>query len=267
MKRIALCASLLVAGTVSASAADLAATAGGVTAEAPNRNWTGFYLGLTAGGAGSKQPTKASTVFDPGGYFDTVDPILIGRAGAQRPSSSGFVGGLTAGYNRQSGPLVLGIETDINRLHARGSSSAGASYPCCAPLGFTTSAETAANWLFTARGRLGILVTPQFLLYQTAGLAVGDVKANFLFTDTFANARETGSISAVRAGWTVGAGGEYAFDSGWSLKGEYLHVDLGNATATSTNLAVGGNQFPVNPFSHSVGLRSDIGRLGLNYKY
>jgi outer membrane immunogenic protein len=123
--------------------------------------------------------------------------------------------------------------------------------------------------LFTLRGRAGVLVTPGFLLYGTGGLAIANVKSNFLFTDTFDTASESASISTTRYGWTAGVGGEYALMNGWSVKAEYLYVDLGRASTTSTNLTSGVLllAFPENVFTHSVDLRSNIVRVGLNYKF
>jgi outer membrane immunogenic protein len=99
--------------------------------------------------------------------------------------------------------------------------------------------------------------------------AIANVKANFVFTDTFATAAESGSISTTRVGWSAGAGGEYALMNGWSVKAEYLYVDLGRATTTSTNLTAFTPPipFPSNIYTHSVDLRSNIARVGLNYKF
>ena len=92
------------------------------------------------------------------------------------------------------------------------------------------------------------------------------MKASYLFTDTFGPARESAAISTTRYGWTAGAGGEYALMNGWSIKAEYLYVDLGRASTTSTNL-VTPTPFPANVFTHTVDLRSNIGRVGINYKF
>jgi len=37
-----------------------------------------------------------------------------------------------------------------------------------------------------------------------------------------------------RTGWTVGGGVEYALGCGWSIRGEYLYVDLGSWTTFNT---------------------------------
>src|SRR5262249_53029457 len=66
-------------------------------------------------------------------------------------------------------------------------------------------------------------------LYATGGLALGGVKSSAALTDIPPEAPiiYAGSESATRAGWTVGAGYEYAFNDRLSLKLEYLHFDLG----------------------------------------
>jgi outer membrane immunogenic protein len=104
------------------------------------------------------------------------------------------------------------------------------------------------------------------LLYATGGVAIADVKGDFAFTDTYASATESASIRGTRAGWTVGTGGEYAVGNGWSFKAEYLYVDLGRATATSTNL-VSYAAFPTNVYTHSIDTKSNIARVGVNYKF
>lgn len=236
---------------------------------APVYNWTGFYVGLNAGGAWSDSNPTTTTVFSPVGYFATTSPPAIGIAGNQNINRTSFTGGVTAGYNWQVNSVVLGIETDFNYFGFKGSTSGTGIYPCCAPTGFTVNTSESADWLWTLRGRLGFLVTPALLLYGTGGLAVANVKANYLFTDTFATANESASISTTRYGWTAGAGGEYALMNGWSIKAEYLYVDLGRASTTSTNLTafVPAFAFPTNVFTHTVNLHSNIGRVGINYKF
>jgi len=255
-------------GAATASAADLAPrtyTKAPVMV-APVYNWTGFYVGLNAGGAWNESNMTTSTIFSPIGYFATTSVPAIGTVGNQNINRSGFTGGATAGYNWQVGGAVLGVETDFNYVGIRGSSTGTALYPCCAPSTFTVNSSESTDWLWTLRGRVGFLATPALLLYGTGGLAVADVKASYLFTDTFGPARESAAISTTRYGWTAGAGGEYALMNGWSIKAEYLYVDLGRASTTSTNL-VTPTHFPANVFTHTVDLRSNIGRVGINYKF
>jgi outer membrane immunogenic protein len=255
----------VILGPASVQAADLAAQYTKAPMMAPAYNWTGFYVGGNVGGQwGSADPTT-STVFDPPGYFAASSVPAINAVGAQGVNSSSVTGGLTAGYNWQVNHAVLGLEGDINYFGVKGSATASAVYPCCAPTGFTVSSQVSADWLATIRGRIGFLAAPTWLLYATGGAAIAEVKGNFNFTDTFAAATESAAFRDTRLGWTAGVGTEYAVGGGWSLKAEYLYVDLGRSTVTSTNLL--GGAFPTNVFTHSVDLKSNIVRVGVNYKF
>ncbi len=272
MKRVALALSLVLFGSISAFAADLPARYTKATEfVAPTHDWTGFYIGGNAGGQwGSADPTT-STVFSGFGYFASSSVPAIATVGQQRIHSSNVTGGFTAGYNWQVGNFVAGIEGDFNYFGFRGSATGSAVYPCCAPTSFTVASSVSADWLATIRGRLGFVATPNLLLYATGGAAIADVKANFAFTDTFATATESAAIRDTRVGWTAGAGGEYAIGSGWSVKAEYLYLDLGRNTVTSTNLTAifpgGVTAFPASVFTHSADLKSNIVRVGLNYRF
>jgi outer membrane immunogenic protein len=270
VKKLALALSIFALSAAGASAADLGPRtyAKAPVMMAPIYNWTGFYVGLNAGGAWNNSNATTTTVFSPAGYFATTSVPAIGIAGNQNINRSGFTGGLTAGYNWQASNFLVGIESDFNYFGVKGSTSATAPYPCCVGTGFTVNSSVSSDWLFTLRGRAGVLVTPALLLYGTGGLAVANVKANYVFTDTFDGARESASIDSTRYGWTAGVGGEYALMNGWSVKAEYLYVDLGRTSVTSTNLnTVTLGAFPASTFTHTIDLRSNIGRVGLNYKF
>jgi outer membrane immunogenic protein len=253
-----------------AFAADLATRAPAyATPPAPVYNWSGFYAGGNLGGAWGYSEASTTTVFDPNptGYFKPTSPAAIASSGDQDITPTGFTGGGQVGYNRQFGWLVVGAEMDINYLGLKGSSSDGAVYPCCMPHSFTVNSSISTDWLFTARPRVGWALN-NWLIYITGGLAVGDLKGKFSFTDTF-GATESGSISATKTGWTFGGGIEVGVRGPWTVKVEYLLVDLGSASTTSTNLNVPmyGGAFPTNPFTHGVDLTASIVRAGLNYRF
>ena len=50
--------------------------------------------------------------------------------------------------------------------------------------------------------------------------------ATFPVNPVYNGAVHIGSNSEIRVGWVAGAGAEYAFASNWSVKAEYLYVDL-----------------------------------------
>jgi outer membrane immunogenic protein len=123
------------------------------------------------------------------------------------------------------------------------------------------------------------------LLYVTGGLAYGEVKSNTVITQRLVgpgtptvdglNGSNAG-ISKVRAGWALGAGGEWRFASHWSAKIEYLHYDLGRVSYTGTysNIVTppGGAVPTGSPFytlsaTSSVRFSGDLVRVGLNYLF
>jgi outer membrane immunogenic protein len=233
-------------------------------------NWSGFYVGGNLGGAwGTSDPTS-STVFTTGylpgaGYFAATSVGAFNAAGTQSVKPDGFTGGVEAGYNWQVGNILVGVEADIDSFQLRGSAASGpVVYPGFGGATFTINSAASADWLFTARPRIGVIMN-NWLFYGTGGLAVTTLKANFAFADTFA-ATESGSISSTKSGYAVGGGIEDRLSGNWSVKAEYLYVDFGSASTVSTNFAQPGLLFPGQPITHSVTLNANSARVGLNYK-
>jgi len=233
----------------------------------PPFSWTGWYVGVNGGGAWGRSHDRTTTVFSPTGYFAASSVPAIAAAGDQHVDFSGGTAGGQIGYNLQAGHGLVGLEADFGWLGLSGSQTTSALYPCCAPTGFTINSNVKTDWLFTLRPRFGF-VADNWLFYFTGGLAVSEIKANWIFTDTFATALETASLSNTKAGWTAGLGAEYAFAGRWSAKLEWLHIDLGSATVSSTNLTAFTPPiaFPSNVFTHSANLVSDVVRVGINYR-
>jgi outer membrane immunogenic protein len=185
-------------------------------------------------------PTKApeAHLFDWTGFYAGLnggygwgDSKFTGAGNANTSPEGAILGG-TIGYNYQWGQTVFGVESDIGWNNAKGSTN-------CA-LG---SCETKSNWLGTTRLRLGYAFD-RLMPYVTGGAAYGDVKARV---------PGLGSDSDTQFGWTVGGGLEYAFTPNWTVKAEYLHVDLGKL-----NCAVCGGDVKFN---------ENIVRGGVNYKF
>src|ERR1700755_2733835 len=70
-------------------------------------NWTGFYLGVNAGGAFGQDRIGFGVTGFPA--FATIDNAF-----------SGFVGGGQIGYNWQFNSLVAGVEADFQGTTAKG---------------------------------------------------------------------------------------------------------------------------------------------------
>lgn len=194
-----------------------------------------------AGAASSAQagdlayPSRAPyTVNQPLNAYSWAGPYIGGNLGyawgktTSNPTKpSGFAAGVQAGYNWQSGPVVFGIEGD---LQANGAEDTFAPWKFSNP------------WFGTLRGRVGYAFG-NVLFYGTGGLAFGGLRGEtFLLSES----RST-------AGWTGGVGVEFGFAPNWSAKVEYLYVDLSNTRFSITGV----------PNGYEFGLV----RLGVNYHF
>jgi outer membrane immunogenic protein len=237
----------------------------------PAYSWTGFYLGLNAG-YGWATGNNVS--------FINADPFFYGPAialgiipASLDPKAGGFIGGGQAGYNWQNGQVVYGIEADIQYASISGSASTTTDLTAIGAPIVTTTAQNKLDWFGTLRPRLGFTVTPSFLVYATGGLAYGQAasSAKTVVPTTVAPPGgcafdvlcSVGTADQTRVGWTAGAGVEYELAQPWSVKVEYLYVDLGRETYNmpSTLLpAILGMQ------STTV-FHENIVRGGVNYKF
>jgi outer membrane immunogenic protein len=264
----------------SAGAADLPVKAPAPAPVAALPNWTGFYLGLNAGGAwGRADPnTSVACAAAPGfnlGYIGLTggcaDVPLVNAAGTGSISKATFIGGGQAGYNVQSNNVVYGIELDFDSMNIKAARQVTGNYTTL-PASFTVTTSANTNWLFTARGRVG-WAFGDVLAYATGGLAVTELKSRNSFADNAAffpgPGAGTWSASATKLGWTAGGGIEWALSHNWSAKVEYLYVKFGSVTASG--LIVGTTGIPGaaygNAINTSVDLTASIARAGINYKF
>jgi outer membrane immunogenic protein len=85
---------------------------------------------------------------------------------------------------------------------------------------------------------------------------------------------EIGTWSKFKAGWTAGAGAEAAISPNWSVKFEYLYMDLGNVggstvTNATATAVIGGGRITTNLLNYTFNTRftDNIVRVGLNYRF
>lgn len=246
----------------SANAADVAPASAPVW-NFSQYNWDGFYAGVVAGAAWGQYDPRTSTVAD--GYVKAPGAAAINAAGIQTITPTGFVSGIEGGYNWRSGNWLFGIEADMQAVHLNGATNSGAvPYPGNPALAFTVTSYGNADWLFTARPRIGFITPNNWLLYATGGLAASQLQTDFSFVDDN-DALESGRVNTFKTGYAVGAGIEAPLSSQLSVKADYLHVAFGNTSGaeTANNLAA----FPAQVFSHSSDLNADLFRAGLNYHF
>ncbi len=203
-------ATMLIAGP--ACAADLGVRAALAPAFIASP-WDGLYIGGNVG------------------YGETnFDVTATGFGTLASVHGNGVVGGFQAGYNKQYGTFVLGLETDFDLTSIENT---------------TAGVSTKLPWFGTTRTRLGFLVNPALLLYGTGGVAYGRVEESV----------PGASVKVPGVGWTAGAGVQYAFTPQWSIGAEYLHIELDGPSEN-----VGG-------ISIDTKAKTDLGRATLNYKF
>lgn len=175
-------------------------------------DWTGFYIGAHAGyGEADIHGSFESEDALPGETFEEN-----GR-GPFDLNLDGFVGGLQAGYNWQSGNLVLGVEGDVTFVDWSDSVDDGGAT--------RLSAET--DFVGTLRGRAGFAMD-NLLFFGTAGVALTDTK----FTAN--EGGDSGSLRFKDIGLVLGGGAEYAPNENWSIKAEALYFLFDDERDTST---------------------------------
>ena len=123
--------------------------------------WSGFYIGGHAGYGWGHDPFFLDN-------RDLTEDVIF----ADGIGSNGFVGGLQAGANWQTGAWLGGLEVDLSGTDIRGSASG--TVPITVP-GITGTDTVTMSDKFdlvgSARVRLGRLFWPDVLLYGTGGLA------------------------------------------------------------------------------------------------
>ncbi len=146
-------------------------------------SWSGVYLGLHgSGGWGSLD--------DVGGSIELRGGIFGGHAG----------------YQKQSGSFVYGLEGDFDGSWLSESETIGA-----------VTAELSLNWLASLRARLGYAISDSILLYATGGIAWGEIEASLAIPGFTIGASQT------MMGYVVGGGVETRISPKFTSRIEALY--------------------------------------------
>jgi outer membrane immunogenic protein len=210
------------------------------------KRWSGFYAGFNFGNAVGRNPSTMRV----GALADTFDV-----------EPTGWFGGVQGGYNWQlRDGYVLGVEADIQ------GSGQNSDQNCALTCSSVASASLKQElpWWGTVRGRLGYTVGPS-LFYVAGGLAYGQVKNKI--TETFPGfATASINSSETLTGWTFGGGLETPVGPilgmvfpNWTIRTEYLYIDLGNSVTNYTYAGV----------SHVLvsDIRNHVFRTSVNYQF
>jgi outer membrane immunogenic protein len=210
-------------------------------------NWTGCYIGGNVGGGWdhsdqSRVGTVTGAVISPAQSFGSGN-------------GSNVIGAAQIGCDYQfAGNWVVGVQGmfdfgNINESHTN------TTFP-------TFYDNSTLKDVFTVTGRVGYLFAPQLLGYVKGGGAWARTDYNNFFTVPTTGLSES-ALGVDRQGWTVGGGLEWMFAPGWSVFGEYDHMDFGHRNINF--VAAPGT---VNAASIlSTGLTIDQFLAGVNYKF
>jgi high affinity Mn2+ porin len=210
-------------------------TAADLPLKAPARSiiydWTGFYFGGHFGYGGGS--------FGPG-----TNPLP--EQGVFLPHSvTGLVGGFQTGLNLElSNHVVLGVEADATFFS-----------PVDAPALTPAPFNATLDYTGTVRGRVGYAFG-RWMPYLASGFAWGHTHINI--NDPPGNANIVSAVGGYQAGWTAGAGTDFAVSGHWSARAEYAYIELSRRTYDLSGFGMPGV---------SVDPRIHLFKLGLNYRF
>jgi outer membrane immunogenic protein len=216
-------------------------------------SWTGPYLGLSVGVA--KGESEAKDISPPPGYNN-----LVGETWSFRKDV--FTGAAQAGYNLQTGFLLLGGELDLGYL---GLDHSEVSPQSVFLFGGDTKAKVKTDFYTAARLRIG-LAAERLLIFGAGGWIGANSEMSVVDRCTTApcgplaiNAKSDEFLS----GWTAGGGVELGFTRHTSFKLEYMYIDLGTEKVKDLGVAAG---FTF-PGAWDINTRAHLIRLGLTYRF
>jgi outer membrane immunogenic protein len=242
-----------------ASAAFVALTTGSFAADLPTKkgpppaplvvpySWTGFYIGVNAGGVWGSTNIKDPNALAP----------IFGIPTSQTIDASSFIVGGQVGYNYQfSNNFVIGGELELDGMDLNASKTVpifiGAS---------NVLRKADADWLGTAGVRLGY-AADRLLFFVKGGGAVADYSyrdQTTFFGTVFNNATN----ETDRWGWMIGGGVEWAFAANWTAKAEYDYISFDRQNITLNS--IGG----IIPAAEPLGISDSmsLAKIGVNYKF
>ena len=211
MRKLLLAAATTVLLAAPAIAADMARPVmKAPIAPVPVYNWSGFYIGVDGGWAGSRQ--------DVNWPFSTLPVTSF-----THDKDSGFLSA-HVGVQWQFGNFVLGVEG--SGVFLSSDLEIGSPQSGCPDTAFTCQASVDQLW--TVGPRAGVVVANNWLVYGTGGFASGRVRSRSFTTATGVVFDD---LSHRDSGWFIGGGLEYMFanwgNHAWIFGAEYRHIDLG----------------------------------------
>jgi outer membrane immunogenic protein len=251
----------------SAMAADFASP--GVAVVEPVFSWTGFYVGLSAGGRWSNVTwTTLSVTPAPSLPPDpTTTPVNFNNAAG--------TAGVYFGYDWQIAPQWLwGLQADFawGNSSKRNGGVPGTFGSGVAPYALAAAAAVDGSWVTerwdaSVRARVGFLVASPWLIYVTGGVAMQSIEVGASCAGPSAPSWCTDipryePVRYARTGFTVGAGTEAALSQSLFARVEYHYAYYGYIDHTFFQ-----NPPAIDDVQTSVKLRTHTLVAGIAYKF
>jgi outer membrane immunogenic protein len=224
--------------------------------------WTGFYVGANVG-YGFGNDHNQTDIAIPAEF-----PTALTSAPGNSVTPRGGLGGVQLGYNWQAAPhWLFGFEADLQGTAQTDTVCASATCIIQSQAGGSLNeiitVQHQLDYFGTARGRLGYIYN-NTLFYGTGGAAFGHARETVHID--FAGGLTDQTTTKDLTGYAVGGGIEAMLSGAWSVKAEYLFLNLGgiSTTATTTLPIVGGTTLQA--FSNST-IRDHVVRIGANYHF
>ena len=239
------------------------------------------HVGVNAGGGWTNESFTTST--PPTGVTGGPNTLITGPfngsdnngwgTSVSTSNNGGFAGGGQVGCDYQTGAFVFGGEADIQGYTAKANSTTSLAAVGAPSVTVSNSFSSQTPWFGTVRGRIGTTAfNPTVLVYATGGFAYGreNITDNMTVTRGATLVEQFPfSTSSTKTGWTVGGGLEWMFAPNWSIRAEYLYVQLDANAGQVLNTAVLGTSAEATD-----AMRLDTGkdklkivRVGLDYKF
>jgi outer membrane immunogenic protein len=204
--------------------------------------WTGAYVGVTAGAIFNQSDVTAQNIG------------LVSDPCKSSGSNTSFLPGALAGYLHQlENDVVVGAEADFTYPWGNMGSE------CLCVNGSYDRFKTANKVQGSLRARLGYAAPYNLLPYITAGVSFASqsIGYNNEFGDHY-------SKNTAQTGWVLGAGLEYGFLNGLSVRGEYLYTNYANSLNMGLPTINGAYD---SSGQASANVNSNVVRAALNYRF
>lgn len=259
-RRVRMLAVALAAGAVVEAAPD-ARAAGSAAA------WQTCYFGVQAG-VSSSQSRWDFTTTNPYSATGNAGPILV--PGADFSATRGVVGGQIGCNHAIFDTLLVGVEgswfsNPMNQHKNTGFFPDPAFVPRTTEV-LTTNIQS----VFAFTGKLGVALSPDWLVYAKGGYAGARIETSGTVSPVVDPAIFDFKTSAFHSGWTAGVGLEYRLFRNVTIGAEYNYYNFANVSRSGAIAAVdivGGVATPSNPVGHRLDADAHAVMARINYGF